>query len=539
MPSKSKTVFQDNFQITAQLFPPGALSSKIKSHAVIVEIEFANELWQKVNQIGKNVYVVCDLSDSIPQALNQMTSYLSDVVKRVDLRKDRVLIFSLGEVESLYLSQNKEANISDYFQQLAASQRNHYRKMGTFINPTLQSIEQDCKRNSAGYDQPLLIIFSDGEIWDWELYRDFLQQNHQFRVGFFEVKEHQNNTPIARKVREVNRQYSVISGQTNQQLTGRLTDVLLVQSSEIAFIEKILLNLHFYGVEPSCIIDFCDEIRSLDQERYRFEWISRESGLAKKFFQRLYFFPAKPESVTIEGQLAKSPGPEVTTDEFFIKLVPDSKILKDILPDDNDCRWFIQEVEKIYSQCTKWFWDINLLEKLMSSVIDNRNLSKKEFRIICPNPDCNVENKPYDWIAKVNPMIRCRACRQILAHTSKLLTTDPKLGNATVLLLEIHIAPKGEIELNDEPVCIKKEQEIANFKIYGNEKKIEVLTGELEYYSLKTSANELRYESRTISRDDPLLQPLFTFDVLKPVPGHSNASIPLIYYMFLNISQLI
>ena len=540
MSSENKTSLQDNFAITADLVALDAVAKKTRAWGVLVTIAASEQLRQKMQQAGQTIYAIVDLSDSTGQTAGQAAHYLTEIVHRVDLPKSRLLIYPMGKSAPTTLAgisaAEGRAQLQKFSRETGAE---HYDRLGTFIHPTLQAIRQD-DQSRRGDEQPVLVIFSDAEIWDWELYRDFLKDHRHFRLGFLEVGGKHAHNKIVEQVRLVNKQHSVSSARTAAEL---LDNVLSVPAASQAVIDVISLRLSFDQIEPFSVMDL-HEKGTLASDGNKFEWHAQKSPLAATFFKRFYLFcPAKPESLRLSGRVSMSSAAQVVEEEITVQFGAAAKTLAEALPHEDERRRCMQLVEQ---KCvTDWHWKQELIKILINSIRKNENLPRAPFNFNCPNAEkkhCGVFNKAEEWIFRAEPSVRCRNCRQILLHTSKLETTDPKLRGANILLLEIGFSSAtGMIEINDEPIGFNSKEgkavEINNFKIYDRGKAA-VLHGQLQHYKLAAVDDEFKYESAFIQENDE--RQLSSFDIVKPfIENFIALDAPETYYLFMDISTII
>lgn len=546
MKSKNKIIYNDYFEISAYMFAPNALSKKIKSYSVIVEAEITENRWKKFNQECKDIYVILDLSDSIsPKSYGNRAHYLSEIIKHINFSKDRILFYPLGEKVPDVLSKTEANTITKFIYDLEHKKgRDYYRKIGSFIAPTLKSIVKDIKNAGVRSKQSVLMIISDAEIWDWENYHDFLKENEQLRIAFFTV-DGNINTKIPMEIVNLNKRYSVISCENQEQLAEKLKELFLFQSLPGSANEQIVVNFHFIDAEATCVIDFYNRISVLDNDKYNFEWSENDQGLLKKFFQRLYLFPAKPQSINIEVQSAKFSPTGTEPIKFQMNLTFSSIDPQDLLANISQYSQLIREAEKKCIQVIEWSWNQQLIGELIQSITDNRNLEKDLFNIECPNrDDCGVENKAENWIAKKpKPTVKCWSCRQILLHKSRLATLDQKISYAKSLLLEIHCIQNSEPEIIDEPILLGKE-DTSNFVLndftVSENGMIKPIKDQIQHYRLETKNDNIRYELIEPSESENSRK-LKSFDIVKSISINLSADQPQenIFHLFLDVSEII
>lgn len=541
MSAENKISLRDNFAISADLVALDAAAKKAKAWGVLVTIAGCEQLRQKMQPAGKTIYAIVDLSDSTGQTAGQMAHVLTEIVTRIDLFKSRLLIYPLGKSAPLELAGMSEAEGKAQLQKFSRENAaEHYRRLGTFIDPTLQAIRQDhqSRRND---EPPVLLIFSDAEIWDWESYRDFLKGHQSFRINSLEAGGNHVQNKIVEQVRLVNKQHSVLNARTAADL---LDNVLSAPAASQAVIDDVSLRMSFDQIEPFSVMDLREK-RTLEPDGGQFKWQAREGVLPATFFQRLYLFcPAKPAGLRLHGRVSISSEAQVVDEEITIKFDAAAKTLVEVLPHEDERKRCMQLVEQ---KCVAdWSWNQPLLEILIHALLANESLPETPFNLDCPNTEkkvCGVTNRPEHWIFRERHSVLCRNCRQILLHTSKLETTDPKLHGANSLLLEIKFSPSTQtIVIVDGPIGYSaneaEEKEIANFKIYGREKAATVVYGQLQHCKLAAVDGAFKYESVVVQANDKLQ--LSSFDIVKPLLENSAApGAPETYYLFMDISKII
>lgn len=529
MSAENKTSLQDNFAITADLVSLDVAAKKAKAGGVLVTIAAREQLRQKMHHAGKTIYAIVDLSDSTGQTAGQMAHVLTEIVDGIDLFRNRLLIYPLGKSAPLTLAGMSEAEAKVQLKKFnRETGADHYDRRGTFIDPTLQAIRQDHQSRRRD-EPPVLLIFSDAEIWDWELYRDFLEGHQSFRVSFLEAGSNHAQNKIVEQVRLVNKQHAVLNAKTAADL---LDNVLPAPTASQAVIEDISLRISFDQLEPFGVMDLREK-RMLEQDGNKFKW---QAALPTAFFQRLYLFcPDKPKSLRLH---------DLADEEITVAIDARAKTLAEVLPREDERKRCLQLAEQ---KCAAaWAWNQPLLEILIHALLANESLPEAPFTLDCPNTEkkvCGVTNKPEHWIFREKHSVLCRNCRQILLHTTKLETTDPKLHGANNLLLKIKFLPPTQtIVIVDEPIGFNANEaqakEIANFKIYGREKATAVVYGQLQHYKLAAVDGAFKYESAVVQANGELQ--LASFDFVKPLLENSAApDAPEIYYLFMDISKII
>lgn len=280
MSSEKKISLQDNFAIAADLVALEAAAKKNKAWGVLVTIAAGEPLRQNMQQTGKTVYAIIDLSDSTGRVAGQMAHDLTEIVNRVDLLNSRLLVYPMGKSAAVTLAGMGEVEGKAQLQKFSKETVADHCRFGTFIHPTLQAIWQDYQSRRDD-EQPILLIFSDAEIWDWELYRDFLKGNQNFRVDFLEVGGNHTQNKIVEQVRRANKQHSIASARTAAEL---LDKVLPAQAAPQALIDAIALRISFNQIEPVSVMDL-HEKRALEHDGNQFKWQTREGVLPGTFFQ--------------------------------------------------------------------------------------------------------------------------------------------------------------------------------------------------------------------------------------------------------------
>gem|GEM_PF-6681486 len=535
MSLENKISLQDNFAITAHLVALDAAGKKARAWGALVEIAAREQLRQMMQPPGQTFYAVVDQSDSMTTAAGAMAHALMEIIRRLDLFKSRLLVYPLGQSAPTVLAEMNEADartrLQRFFNETGSEPG---RRRGTFIAPTLRAIEQD-SQSRRDEEQPVLMIFSDAEIWDWELYRDFIKSNQNFRTGFLETNGQRVQNKTVEEVRLVNKQHAIASARTAAEL---LDQILPASQATPTVIDAISLQLSFEPNEPLGVMELRNK-QMLESNGNRFEWKAPDGALPATFFQRLYLFgPAKPQRFRLQGRLAKASETQAL-DEIFA-LSAHAKTLAEALPREEERRRFMQLVEQ---KCaTAWSWNQPLVEILINALRANAELPRASFNLNCPNPDkklCGLLNKAEDWIFQPEHSPRCRNCRQILLHLSKLENTDPKLQGANLLLLEISFSSStNAVEISDEPLGFnyKEEQakEIGNFKIHSRDQAT-VLRDRAQHYKLVAVDGEFKYESRIMQAGEALS--LSSFDVVKPLFADSVA--PETFYLVMDISKII
>lgn len=535
MSSENKILLQDNFAVTAHAVALDAVVKKAKAWGVLVEIAACEQLRQMMQPPGRTIYAVVDQSDSMGPAAGAMAHALLEIIRCVDLFKSRLLVYPLGQSAPVVLAEVSEADARTRLQHfLKENGSERGRRSGTFIEPTLRTIEQD-SQGRRDEEQPVLMIFSDAEIWDWELYRDFFKRNQSFRVGFLETGGQRVQNKIVEEVRLVNKQHEVAGRRT----AAELLDQVLSSPDELpSVIDAISLQLSFEPSELLGVMDLHGK-QIFEPEGNRFDWKAPDGALPATLFQRLYLLgAARPQRFRLHGRLAKASETQAVDENFAISA--QAKTLAEVLRREDERRRFAQLVEQ---KCvTAWSWNQPLLEILINALRAGENLPRAPFNLHCPNPDkklCGLLNKAENWIFQPEHSPRCWNCRQILLHLATLETTDPKLRGANLLLLEIVFSsPTGTIEISDEPHSFnyKEEQakEIGNFKIHGRDQAT-VLRDRTQHYKLAAIDGAFKYESRIVQANEELS--LSSFDVMKPLFEDSAA--PETYYLVMDISKII
>lgn len=544
MQSNDKLINQDRLSVGAYLIPPGKISGKINFPGLIVKVQLADGVWHQMNRTQTDINIICDLSISVREGMGQMAHYLEEIFKAVDLSKHEIRIYPLGSTEPLKLRESDHIDIRQQVQQLSSKiPDRHYLNIGTFIEPTLQAIETDYQ-NRKYSDQPLVMIFSDGEIWDWEQYKRFLQRHQQrhFKFVFIELIGRNKRNPFLSKIREENNRYDVLSRSFDNHFPSLLNEIFSSQASDILGLEKISLKLNTQEIESICDLDLQDGVKVIKSDPYLFRWQPRSDTLGKLFFHRLYFFPGDaPEELTVQSQLAFSGSGETDSmDSIAVLREADSKQLELDLSEPN-FQEMVRKSERLCAQRSRWNWNTEMLRWFIDAAANGDKLSRDRFRLVCPNPECTkIMNEPEDWIDHNNRNVQCRVCRQILIHNTKLVPPDHRLGDAKVFLLQIHQAPDGEIRVVEEPFYHKSKtsagRDMPGFRIY-EKGKIELLDETVSCYRLQSTAEAMHYQCQETPGGNQSLQ-LIPFDVIKS-PDTQNPSGSISYFLFLDISKLV